>query len=136
MALKVLCDVRFNFYLSWHLAIRSYNCNSMPFDLLVFAFFSICVQSETQKRYKKNAFNTYQTFSFYETILVIWFSYNVLFLWNCMKLYDESFFHSMNLYDKGKQKKISKLFWTCFEFRRKQDYDTALWVSALFFTAL
>ena len=45
---------------------------------------------------KKNNFlvygeNTYHTISIYGKMLIIEFSYNFLYVWNCMKLYEKKF---------------------------------------------
>ena len=52
--------------------------------------------SETKFRKKKSKFlvygkNTYHTVFIYGKMLIIEFSYNFLYVWNCMKLYDKKF---------------------------------------------
>ena len=52
--------------------------------------------SETKFRKKKiNIFglweNAYHTIFIYRKMLIIEFSYNFLYVWNCMKLYDKKF---------------------------------------------
>ena len=52
--------------------------------------------SETKFRKKKSKFLVYGKtpiiqFSFMEKMLLIEFSYNFLYVWNCMKLYDKKF---------------------------------------------
>ena len=51
--------------------------------------------SETKFRKKNQNFwfmeNTYHTIFIYGKMLIIEFSYNFLYVWNCMKLYDKKF---------------------------------------------
>ena len=52
--------------------------------------------SETKVRKKKSKIfglweNTYHTIFIYGKMLIIEFSYNFLYVWNCMKLYDKKF---------------------------------------------
>ena len=51
--------------------------------------------SETKFRKKKSKLglweNTYHTIFIYGKMLIIEFSYNFLYVWNCMKLYDKKF---------------------------------------------
>ena len=52
--------------------------------------------SETKFKKKNQIFglwkNTYHTIFIYGKMLIIEFSYNFLYVWNCMKLYDKKFF--------------------------------------------
>ena len=52
--------------------------------------------SETKVRKKKSKIfglweNTYHTIFIYGKMLIIEFSYNFLYVWNCMKVYDKKF---------------------------------------------
>ena len=81
-----------------------YKCkNVQPLVLWVSKVFATCVRLQTQPKIfekinleTKNNFlvygeNTYYTISIYGKMFIIKFSYNFLYVWHCMKLYEKKF---------------------------------------------
>ena len=49
------------------------------------------INSRTKNNFLVYGENTYHTISIYGKMLIIEFSYNFLYVWNCMKLYEKKF---------------------------------------------